>query len=79
MPIPKFEKLSPDQAIQYAVQKDADLSKEQIREMLYKDLQGVYLVLADVLRSKECVDALTDVYYKRYTELHMSKVKEESE
>lgn len=53
---------------------DADIAKAQVREWLVKDMRGVYILIAEVLASEECVDALTEIFYGRYQKLHKDKV-----
>lgn len=59
--------------VDYAVKSDASISRDQIREWLVKDMRGVYLLLSELLNSPQCVDALTDIFYARYQDMHKSK------
>lgn len=68
----KDQKESIDQRIQFNVLQNADLSRETIKQWLEKDIKGVYILLADILQSSEIMDAIVNVFYKRYQELHDS-------
>lgn len=59
--------------VDYAVKNDASISRDQIREWLVKDMRGVYLLLSELLNSSQCVDALTDIFYARYQDMHKIK------
>lgn len=50
-----------------------NVEKDQLKSFLKQDLKGVYLVLADLLRTEEAIDALTDVFYSRYLRLKEAK------
>lgn len=59
--------------IDYAVFANGELSKEQIAEWLSKDIKGVYYLLAEILNSKEAIDALAEVFYQRYLAFQKAK------
>lgn len=61
----------------YAVFNNADIPKEQIKEWLVKDIKGVFILLSDLIQTPEAIDALTEVFYKRYCDLHKSSVQQE--
>lgn len=62
--------------IDYAVFADASLSRDQIKEWLKKDIQGVYVLLSEMLYSEEVIDSLVNVFYKRYEAHHAAKAAE---
>lgn len=43
-----------------------ELSREQIAEYLKKDIQGVYVLLSEILYTPEVLNAMTEVFYQRY-------------
>lgn len=59
--------------VDYAVKENANIGKEQIREWLVKDIRGVYILLAEILNSKEATDALVEVFWNRYKTMHEAK------
>lgn len=59
--------------VDYAVRENANLGKETIKEWLVKDIKGVYILLAEIINSKEAVDALVEVFWKRYQDMHAAK------
>lgn len=67
---------SVNQKIDYALFADADITRDRIKGWLKNDLRGVYLVIAEILASNDCVEALTDVMYKRYSDLHKAKAEQ---
>lgn len=56
--------------IDYQVFSNKNLSREQLRAWFVKDIKGVYVLLSELLDTTEAIDALTDVYYKRYKDFH---------
>lgn len=56
--------------IDYEVFKNGSISKETIKEWLKKDIQGVYVLLSEMLYSPEVIDALVEVFYQRYLKMH---------
>lgn len=64
---------SVDSKVQYSVFQNAALNRETIKEWLKKDVYGTYLLLAEVLASQECLEAITEVFWKRYQEFHKAK------
>lgn len=66
---------SVDAKIQYSVFQDGQLSRDTIKGWLSKDIRGVYLLLSELLTSPEALDALTEVFYKRYLSFHEQKAK----
>lgn len=56
--------------IDYQVFSNQNLSREQLRAWFVKDIKGVYILLSELLNTTEAIDALTDVYYKRYKDFH---------
>lgn len=63
----------PFHKVDYAIKENAELSKEQIREWLMKDMKGAYIVLAEIINSQECYDALVEVMWNRYLRMHKEK------
>lgn len=59
--------------IDYTVFKDGTLTKDQIKGWLQTDIRGVYMLLAEMLASVEVMDALVEVFWKRYVTLHEAK------
>lgn len=59
--------------VDYAVKENANIGKEQIREWLVKDIRGSYLLILEVLNSEESIDALVEIFWKRYRRLHDQK------
>jgi len=43
-----------------------ELSRDQIAEYLKKDIQGVYVLLSEILYTPEVLNAMTEVFYQRY-------------
>jgi len=64
---------TPGQKAQFAVFKDGSLTREQIAEWLQKDIQGIYVLLAEILGTPEVLDALVNVMYTRYVAHHESE------
>jgi len=59
-----------DDKIQYAVRVNADLTKDQIREGIRGDLKAIVVTLLDIVEVPEVMNAITEIYWKRYSELH---------
>ena len=57
-----------------AAMESAELSLEQVRSYLVRDIKGIYVLLADILNSDEVTDALAQAIYQRY-EKHMQAKK----
>lgn len=64
--------LSPEQSLQQEAFNGRVVTRQDIRDGLSRDLRGLFITLQEVLRSSECIDALTDVYYARYQRLRES-------
>lgn len=56
--------------VDYAILNDATLTKEQVKEGLTKDIESVAVFISNLLRSKECLDALTETMWNRYQKYH---------
>lgn len=69
----KPEATGTSQAIEYSVLTNKQIPKAQIKEWLERDIKNVYILLAEILRTQELIDAFVNVYYKRYEELHKEK------
>lgn len=63
--------------IDYMVMKDKTLTRDQIKEWLQKDIQGVYILLSEILRTNEVLDAMVNVFYERYQ--HQQKLNQVDE
>lgn len=46
-----------------------ELTREIIAEWLRKDIEGIYILLAEFLKEPEIFEKLLDVYWKRYERL----------
>lgn len=62
---------------QYEVFANGKLSRETIGKWLGNDLRSIMSLVHGLLNDKEMFDALIDLYYKRYNELHSKKVDDE--
>jgi len=58
----------------YEVFKNGQLTREQIAEWLQKDIQGIYVLLSEILGTPEILDAIVNVFYSRYTDIHRAPV-----
>lgn len=67
------KEFSADEKLQYAVFQNGNLSRDQIKEWYKKDVAGIYVLIAEVLRSEEALDALVEVAWKRYQKYHAEK------
>lgn len=56
--------------IDFEVFKNGSIERDQIKEWLKKDIQGVYILLSEMLYSPEVIDTLTEVFYQRYLKMH---------
>lgn len=56
--------------IDFEVFKNGSIERDQIKEWLKKDIQGVYILLSEMLYSPEVIDTLTEVFYQRYLKIH---------
>lgn len=56
--------------VDYAILNDAHLTKEQVKEGLTKDIESVAVFVSNLLRTKECLDALTEAMWNRYQKYH---------
>lgn len=63
--------------VDYAILNDSNLSKEQVKDGLQKDIESVAVFVSNLLRSKECMDALTEVMWQRYQKYHEQRKKRE--
>lgn len=68
--------LSIKEKVDYAVFKNAHINRDQIKDWLKRDIQGVYVLLAEMLRSEDAIDALADVYFERYKKFHAEKARQ---
>lgn len=51
-----------------------DLTREEIKADLQRDIRGVYVLLAEMLNTDEVLNAITDVFYERYVRLKAKAV-----
>lgn len=49
------------------------ITRESTRQYLEKDLSSIYVLLSEILASKEIIDAITDVIYNRYEAMRKAK------
>lgn len=56
--------------IDYEVFKNGTIQKAQIAEWLKKDIEGVYVLISEMLYTPEVMEALVNVFYDRYVKLH---------
>lgn len=68
-----FREMSVKEKVDYSVFSDAQISRDQIKDWLRKDIQGVYILLSEVLASAEVLEALTEVFWTRYVKFHEEK------
>ncbi|AZL82938.1 hypothetical protein [Apis mellifera associated microvirus 35] len=54
----------------FAVLNNADIDRDQIKEWLVQDVKRVAILVNDILNTPECIENLTDVFYKRYQDFH---------
>lgn len=62
-----------DQKIQESIFTDKMLDKESLKTLLLQDMRSCVIFMNEVLGIPEAVDALTDIYYKRYTAFYETK------
>ena len=60
---------APGQTIQQMAFNGQEVTEEMIREWFMRDLKGVYVILAEILQTKECIDALAKIYHGRYLQM----------
>lgn len=53
-----------------SVLKNRDLTKDEVRAMVVRDLQSVHVVVTELLNSDSVLDAFTEVFWARYLQLH---------
>lgn len=63
----------PGHKVEYAVKENAEITKEMLAGWLKKDVQGAFITLQEILASKECMDALTEVFWTKYKRMHEAK------
>lgn len=64
------------EVIDHAILKDKTLSRDTVKSWLKRDVQGIYILLSEILRSEEVMDAITKVFYSKYEEHHAKQSKE---
>lgn len=42
------------------------ITRDQIKEWLVRDIKGVYVLLAEIINTDECQEALVEVFWQRY-------------
>jgi len=62
-----------DQKIQEAAITDRQVDREEFKKLLVQDMRTLQVFVQEVLSIPEAVDALTNVYWERYTKLMVSK------
>lgn len=63
---------SMDQKAQYAVFTNSALERSEIKEWLVSDMKRALVTVSEVLQSNDALEALTEVYWKRYCKYHES-------
>lgn len=71
---PKRE-ASLNQGLQQAAAHGIPVSREVIKDLLTKDMKRVQILLFEILEADACVEALTDVMWKRYQAMMEAKKK----
>lgn len=59
-----------DDKVKFAVKENANISKDTIREWLRQDCRRVHIFMTEILENKFIFEQLTEVYWKRYQDLH---------
>lgn len=59
-------KLTNDEKMRLSASAGKELTREQIKEWLKKDMDAIYILLAEILRDDACLDALSQVFYVRH-------------
>lgn len=67
------------EGVDYAVFKNANISRDELQKWIARDITGAYMTLAEILRNQEVLDAITEVYWKRYQAFHAAKDKESAD
>lgn len=49
---------------------NANISRDELKERLLRELTSCIVFMRDVVSLPDTLDALTDVYYARYTKFH---------
>lgn len=62
--------------VDHAILKDANLSRDTVKAWLKRDISGCYILLTEVLRSEEVLEALTSIFYAKYKTYQEQKMKE---
>lgn len=58
-----------NEKVQYSVFRDNTLTKDTIKQWLRKDIQGVAVLVNEILHTEEVLNAIVDVFYARYEAL----------
>lgn len=76
----KVKKSEQVPSIDQKVQRDAVdgrvPNREEIRQWIARDMKGAYVMLAEVLQSKECIEALTKVFFDRAVKYYEQQKRE---
>lgn len=70
--------VSNKEKVQQAIFNGQFVTKENMREAISRDIETSYILVWEVLQSKECLDAITEVFYARYLKV-LSDQKAEAE
>lgn len=62
--------------LEKAAMQDQFATREKVREFLQKDVAGIYVLISEIMASKEIIDAITDVIYNRYLKIREEKEKQ---
>lgn len=53
--------------------KGQEVTKESVVEYLTKDISGVYLLMTEIMNSKEIIEAIAQVIFDRYEKTRKAK------
>lgn len=56
--------------IEMSVLKNSEFTRDQLKERLCHDLEGVFVFVRDLLATHDAVEALTEAYWQRYQKYH---------
>lgn len=68
-----------DDKIKFAVKENANISRETISEWLRQDVRRVHIFMTEILENKFIFEQLTEVYWKRYQDLHKKSLENQPE
>lgn len=71
-----FQNMSIKQKLELAAQQEQFVDEETVRGYLERDIQGQYVLLSEILASKEIIAAIAKVIYDRYDKIRQDKLRE---